>query len=200
LLQGGALVKISSGWSKGLKILTPPGLETRPTRERIRQSAINMLAPWIIEAKVLDLFAGSGAVGIELASRGAAGVVFSEVSRSALDCLRKNAQEASDRAAKQGVILNPWSVEATDAHVLIKNCSPSSFDLIWADPPYELVERFVRDAGSYLASALCPGGVFALESRADAGEWLPDWGETVSLELKKQRAYGTTLISVWQKN
>jgi len=193
-------VKISSGWSKGLKILTPAGLETRPTRERIRQSAINMLAPWIAEAKVLDLFAGSGAVGIELASRGAAGVVFSEVARSALDCLRKNAQEAQTRAGKQGVTLNPWVVEATDAHVLIKDCPPCSFDLIWADPPYELAERFVRDVGSYLASALRPGGVFALESHSDAVGWLPDWGETVSLELKKQRAYGATLISVWQKN
>ncbi len=193
-------MKISSGWSKGLKILTPAGLETRPTRERIRQSAINMLAPWIAEAKVLDLFAGSGAVGIELASRGAVGVVFSEVSRSALDCLRKNAQEAQTRASKQGVTLNPWVVEATDAHVLIKNCPPSSFDLIWADPPYELVERFVRDVGSHLASALRPGGVFALESHSDAEEWLPDWGETASLELKKQRAYGITLISIWQKN
>lgn len=159
-----------------------------------------MLAPWITEAKVLDLFAGSGAVGIELASRGAAGVVFSEVARSALDCLRTNTLEAKARASKQGVILNPWLVEAKDAHVLIKDCPPSSFDLIWADPPYELVERFVRDVGSYLANALRPGGVFALESRADAGEWLTDWGDTLSLELKKQRAYGTTLISIWQKN
>lgn len=193
-------MKISSGWSKGLKILTPEGLETRPTRERVRQSAINMLAPWIAEAKVLDLFAGSGAVGIELASRGAAGVVFSEVARSALDCLRKNTQNAMDRAVKQGVNLNPWVVEGMDAHVLIKACAPASFDLIWADPPYELVESFVRAAGSYLAVALRPGGVFALESHSDAVGWLSGWGETISLELKKQRSYGTTLISVWQKN
>lgn len=197
---GGEVVKISSGWSKGLKILTPAGLDTRPTRERIRQSALNMLTPWIEGARVLDLFAGSGAVGIELVSRGATGAVFVESARLALECLRHNAAEAKQRADKQHIRLLPWAVEAKDAHELIRSSTTSSFDLIWADPPYELAEKFMRQCAGHLSAALSQGGVFCLESGAEAESWLGSWGQDVGLELIKQRRYGVTLISIWQKN
>jgi len=193
-------VKISSGWSKGLKILTPAGLDTRPTRERIRQSALNMLTPWIEGARVLDLFAGSGAVGIELVSRGAAGAVFVESARPALECLRHNTKEAKQRADKQDIRLSPWAVEAKDAHDLIRSSGCLSFDLIWADPPYELAEKFMRQCAEQLSAALSQGGVFCLESGAEAELWLASWGQGVGLELIKQRRYGVTLISIWQKN
>ena len=193
-------MKISSGWSKGLKILTPAGLDTRPTRERIRQSALNMLSPWIAGSRVLDLFAGSGAVGIELVSRGASGAVFVELSRPALECLRQNTKEAKQRADKQSISLSPWSVEAKDAHDLITAAEGSSFDLIWADPPYELAEKFMRQCGPQLASTLSNGGVLCLESGAEAESWISDWGQGFGLELIKQRQYGVTLISIWQKN
>jgi 16S rRNA (guanine966-N2)-methyltransferase len=198
--RGREVVKISSGWSKGLKILTPAGLDTRPTRERIRQSALNMLTPWIPGARVLDLFAGSGAVGIELVSRGATGAVFVEVARPALECLRHNTKEAKSRADKQDISLLPWSVEAKDAHVFIRSSEISSFDLIWADPPYELAENFMLQCGLQLSNALSQGGVFCLESGVETESWLSQWGQGVGLELIKQRPYGVTLISIWKKN
>lgn len=193
-------IKISSGWSKGLKILTPEGLNTRPTRERIRQSAINMLQPWVSGAKVLDLFAGSGAVGIELVSRGALGAVFLEADPAALGCLRTNTNEAAARASKQGVLLSPWRVEAGDAYLLIKSLADHEFDLIWADPPYDLVENFLSTNASHLRRTLAPAGIFALESQASAQARLVEWGSTAGFDLLKQRAYGVTLISIWQKN
>lgn len=193
-------MKISSGWSKGLKILTPEGLDTRPTRERIRQSAINMLTPWIEGARVLDLFAGSGAVGIELVSRGAAGAVFVELARPALECLRENTKEAKNRAARQNITLSPWAVEGRDAHDLIRSAESSSFDLIWADPPYDRAENFLRQSGPLLPNLLSEGGVFCLESGADTSAVLASWSEGVGLSHVKQRQYGVTLISIWQKN
>lgn len=193
-------IKISSGWSKGLKILTPEGLNTRPTRERIRQSAINMLQPWVPGAKVLDLFAGSGAVGIELVSRGASGAVFLEADPAALGCLRTNINEAAARASKQGVPLSPWRVESGDAYLLIKSLADQEFDLIWADPPYDLVESFLSANAGHLRRTLAPAGIFALESQASAQAQLTEWGSTVGFDLLKQRSYGVTLISIWQKN
>ena len=128
-------MKISSGWSKGLKILTPEGFDTRPTRERVRQSAVNMLQPWIPEARVLDLFAGSGAVGIELVSRGAVGAQFVEIAQPAIKCLRANMAEAQTRATKQGIAIQTWNHSSLDAAQFVKSAPEKSFDLVWADPP-----------------------------------------------------------------
>jgi 16S rRNA (guanine966-N2)-methyltransferase len=197
--EGRSNMKISSGWSKGLKILTPEGLDTRPTRQRIRQSAINMLAPWISGARVLDLFAGSGAVGLELVSRGATGAVFVEVAKPALDCLRRNVSEFKQRADKEQLSISPWAVEAKDAYELINAFEASSFDLIWADPPYQSAKSFMQQSGPAIAKILSSGGVFSLESSHQDVAWLENWGEAFHLALKKQRSYGVTLISIWQK-
>jgi len=200
LTANGWTMKISSGWSKGLKILTPDGLLTRPTRERVRQSAINMLQPWIAEARVLDLFAGSGAVGIELVSRGASGAVFAEMSVEALKCLRVNASEAKLRADKQGITLSQWAVQAKDAYILVNETPGATFDLIWADPPYEIAKDFLAKSGAHLRRILSDGGIFALESASGDQAWLSDWGQSLGLQLLKQRVFGVSSISVWQKS
>ena len=197
---GGSIVKVSSGWSKGLKILTPEGLDTRPTRERVRQAAINMLQPWITEARVLDLFAGSGSVGIELVSRGAMGARFVEKNPAALKCLRANAAEAELRAKRQDIALQPWSVESADVASFVKTLDQASFDLVWADPPYDLVASFLEGGASEIPRILSQGGVFVLESGAEALESLNGWSSQSNLELIKQREYGVTLITIWQKN
>lgn len=193
-------MKISSGWSKGLKILTPQGLDTRPTRERVRQSAINMLQPWIPEARVLDLFAGSGAVGIELVSRGAVGAHFVEISQPAINCLKSNMSETHSRAEKQGLTLSPWLLSQKDALQFVLDAPDSAFDLIWADPPYELASKFLTESGAAIARILARGGVFALESGSDLGELTENWGAFPELRLVKQREYGVSLISIWQKS
>ena len=193
-------VKISSGWSKGLKILTPEGMDTRPTRERVRQAAINMLQPWIAGSSILDLFAGSGAVGIELVSRGGYGAKFIESSSKAIKCLQANTLEAQNRAIKQGISLDPWKVMAGDVYILIKQESAEAYDLIWADPPYEMVPGFLEAAGTEIARILKSGGVFVLESGGDTESFMQSWGGRFRLELLKQRRFGVSLISIWQKN
>lgn len=193
-------VKISSGWSKGLKILTPEGMETRPTRERVRQAAINMLQPWIPGSRVLDLFAGSGAVGIELVSRGAQGAHFVEYSQSAAKCLKINMAEAKSRADKQGIIVQPWNLSMIDAFKFIESASDDAFDLIWSDPPYELVPQFLDAWGNHAPRFLNPGGVLVLESGVEAKDFIDDWTSKRNFKLIKQREYGVTLISIWQQS
>ena len=159
-------MKISAGWSKGLKIQTPDSVQVRPTRERVRASAINMLQPWLSEARVLDLFAGSGAVGIELVSRGAAGAQFVENSPEAISCLKSNLHAASERAKKQSIVLEPWSLDAKDAHIFLGACASSLYDLVWADPPYALAESFLGGKSDDISRVLVKGGIFALECGA----------------------------------
>jgi 16S rRNA (guanine966-N2)-methyltransferase len=192
-------VKISSGWSKGLKIQTPEGEDVRPTRERVRQAAINMLQPWLAEARVLDLFAGSGAVGIEMVSRGAAGARFVEKSTGALACLRANVSEAGLRASKQKILLEPWSIEAVDVHKFIAAPTKDLYELIWADPPYELADFFLEKAALEIPKMLVNEGVFAFECGVEAHNSVGAWSEKSGLTLIKQREYGVSLMTVWQK-
>ncbi len=192
-------MKISSGWSKGLKILTPEGFDTRPTRERVRQSAINMLQPWIPDACVLDLFAGSGAVGIEIVSRGARGARFIESAPKAFECLSENLLAAAERAQGQKISQNPWEALQVDAVTYLRSTPTSVYDLVWADPPYEDVSGFLRASAADLSRVLAPGGIFALESSLEPGVILGEVFEPDHLTLLKQRTYGVTLITIWEK-
>jgi 16S rRNA (guanine(966)-N(2))-methyltransferase RsmD len=198
-IVGAVIVKISSGWSKGLKILTPEGLETRPTRERVRQSAINMLQPWIPQATVLDLFAGSGAVGIELVSRGAKGARFVETAAGAYRCLTANLVSAAQRAKAQDILLDPWEALQEGATTYLKSAPAATYDLVWADPPYQLVAEFLRSAADHLSRALMSGGVLALESSLEPGIILGEVFRKDQLTLLKQKTYGVTLITLWEK-
>ncbi len=179
--------------------MTPEGFDTRPTRERVRQSAINMLQPWIPDARVLDLFAGSGAVGIELVSRGARGARFIESAPKAFCCLSANILAAAERAQAQKISQNPWEALQVDAVSYLKSTEPSAYELVWADPPYENVAGFLRSAAVDLPRVLAPGGIFALESSLEPGVILGEVFEPDHLTLLKQRTYGVTLITLWEK-
>lgn len=192
-------MQIGSGWCKGLKLATPRGLETRPTRSRVRAAIMSMLQPWFSEAVVLDLYAGSGAVGLEMLSRGAVGAVFIEKSKEAYKALEENIGNLRTRASSQGVILNPLRSMLQDSLAALNGCRLAEYDLIWADPPYAEAESFVMTALPIVSKILTPGGVFALESDVSLEQRLSSIGANVELELIKQRAYGVTLISVWKK-
>lgn len=192
-------MQIASGWSKGLKILTPLGNDTRPTRERVRSSALNMLQPWIEGARVLDLFAGSGAVGLELISRGASGSIFVENNKAAIQCITSNMQGLKERAARESLSLEPFQLVPSDAAKSLVNLGAASFDLIWADPPYEAVQKFLEEAAGEISRLLKEDGVFALESSTNDLDLLESMTTKLCLPKIKQRAYGVSLITIWQK-
>lgn len=193
-------MQIASGWSKGLKILTPKGLDTRPTRERVRASALNMLQPWIKDAAVVDLFAGSGAVGLELLSRGAISLVLVENGTEALACLKANVSGLLERAGKQSLNLDAPQIFNSDAgRFLAKPERSGSADLIWADPPYSAVASFLEQATPSIARALRTEGVFALECQSGDEAIVESFTRASGLVQVKQRRYGVTLITIWQK-
>src|SRR5918912_1803523 len=83
-------MRIIAGEHRGARIFAPPGRETRPTSDRVRENVFNIVAPWVEDARVLDLYAGSGAMGLEALSRGAASAVFVESDADAVRAIERN--------------------------------------------------------------------------------------------------------------
>jgi 16S rRNA (guanine966-N2)-methyltransferase len=128
----GPMTRIIAGRGKGRRLKTPRGLETRPTAARLRQSLFDILAPVLPGCRFLDAFAGSGAIGLEALSRGAARVVLVDVSAPAVAAIREN---LAALAAAGGDV----QVVRQDARVALAALADSGvrFDVIYLDPPYD---------------------------------------------------------------
>ena len=146
-------MRVTGGADRGRRLAAPRGLRTRPTAERVREALFDIFGPAVRGARVLDLFAGTGAVGIEALSRGAARGVFVERDREALRALRANL--AALRVSRERA-----RVVAGDALAALSNLAATEtpFDLVFLDPPYEgaLVHRAL--AALARGALLCPGG------------------------------------------
>ena len=122
-------MRVIAGTARSLKLETVEGMDTRPTTDRIKETLFNILSPRLSGCNFLDLFAGSGAIGIEALSRGAASATFVESNRRACMCIRKNL--SFTKLADHGKILNMDVMQA-----LARLRGKGRFDLIFADPPY----------------------------------------------------------------
>lgn len=123
-------MRVIGGDLRGRRLQTPRGVDTRPTADRVRESLFNVLAPVIWDAAVLDLFAGSGALGIEALSRGASRAVFAEVDRTALRVLQRNLETLG--------LLDRAEVHQMPADRALRQAiaAGAQFDLVFLDPPY----------------------------------------------------------------
>lgn len=121
-------LKIAGGLYKGLRLTTPPSHITRPTSEILREAVFNICQHKIHNARFLDLYAGSGAMGIEALSRGAQEAVFVEKNPQALTALKKNIEKA---ALQEQTRIYPYDVQ-----VSIKKLNNALFDIVYIDPPY----------------------------------------------------------------
>jgi 16S rRNA (guanine(966)-N(2))-methyltransferase RsmD len=126
------MTRIIAGRGKGRRLKMPTGLETRPTAARLRQSLFDILAPELPGSRFLDAFAGSGAIGLEALSRGAARVVFVDVSGPAIAAIREN---VAALAAAGGDV----QVLRQDARLALAALADSGvrFDVVYLDPPYD---------------------------------------------------------------
>ena len=135
-------MRIIAGKFRSRTLEAPAGLATRPTSDRLRETLFNVLAPRIEGAVFLDLYAGSGAVGIEAISRGAASVVFVERAEAALKVLRKNMErlgiDAGFRIQTVGVSASLRRLAAGPG---------TGFDLVFLDPPYDSAEEYENTLG-----------------------------------------------------
>jgi 16S rRNA (guanine(966)-N(2))-methyltransferase RsmD len=155
-------MRIIAGEFRSRTLEAPAGLATRPTTDRLRETLFNVLAPRIKGAAFLDLYAGSGAVGIEAMSRGAARVVFVERAEAALKVLRKNLDGLG--------ILAGFLIQTGTAGAFLRRLAAgrgTGFDLVFLDPPYDAAEEYASTLGllGRPGGLLAPGALVIAEHR-----------------------------------
>lgn len=177
-------MRVITGTAKGCRLETLSGLDTRPTVERVKEGLFSAIAFEIEGRRVLDLFAGSGQMGIEALSRGAASCLFVDRSREAVAVIRRNLQ-----AAKVASLATVIAADALD--VLSHERGP--FDLVLLDPPY--ADGLLLPCLEKLGTLVSVGGAVLCES--DRETELPD---TVgSLQLQRTYRYGRVLVRLYRR-
>jgi len=174
-------MRVIAGRYGGRRLQAPPGDATRPTSDRVREALFSVLGAQVDGARVLDLFAGSGALGIEALSRGAAEVAFVDSAPAAIRAVRANL-EALGAAAE---------VRRADARRFLGAASAASrqYDLVFLDPPYRLAGRLGGELTRALPAVLAPGAAVVAES--DRRHELE-----LGLPILDERRYGDTLIRI----
>lgn len=152
-------MRIIAGKYRSRVLMAPAGMATRPTSDRLRETLFNVLAPRMEGCAFLDLYAGSGAVGLEALSRGAARVVCVERAPAALKALRGNLAKLGETAGLR--------VEAVSVAAWLKRAQ-GSWDIVFLDPPYDAEEEYDRTLGALGGAApglLAAGAVAIAEHR-----------------------------------
>jgi 16S rRNA (guanine966-N2)-methyltransferase len=170
-------VRIVAGEWRGRRIKAPPGDRVRPTADRVREAWMSIVQPRLPGASVLDLFAGSGALGLEALSRGAASAVFVEIAPASLRALADNIEALGAGGAA--------TIRRADALRFVESLPAHAFDVAFADPPYG------HGAAARLAElwqAIPFAGLLSVEHRA--GEPMPPGGEP--------RRYGGTTLTFYE--
>jgi 16S rRNA (guanine(966)-N(2))-methyltransferase RsmD len=172
-------MRIIAGSRKGHTIHAPKGRDTRPTSDRVRENVFNIVGP-VDGATVLDLYAGSGAMGLEALSRGAARAVFVESDGDAVRAIERNL----DKLRLQATVLqrDALAVLATER---------TKYDLVLVDPPYDMYPDLETRLARYLPTVLAEGGVVVLETDARVEPQLP-------LEQRTSRKYGQARVTVYE--
>lgn len=175
-------MRIVAGSRKGHGIEAPRGVVTRPTSDRVREAVFSLLGS-VEETRVLDLFAGSGALGLEALSRGARSCLFVERDRRACHVIERNLE----RLGLETGVVRCAGVERV---LREEAASGRTYDLILADPPYGEWERHERALADLLPRVLEPGGRAVVETAADVEPALP-------LDLVTTRRYGSARVTVY---
>ena len=176
-------MRIIAGSRKGARIFAPKGLETRPTGDRVREAVFNLVGP-VDGAEVLDLYAGSGAMGLEALSRGAGRVTFVESDREAAETILRNL----DKLQLEGAVVlreDAGRRLATDA------AGGRRYDLVLIDPPYSMLARTLPTLATYLPAIVAENGIAVVESDARDEPDLP-------LPKRTSRRYGAARVTVFE--
>lgn len=189
-------VKINSGWCRGMALKSPKGSHTRPTSSRVREAVWNSLLGRLEVSRIADIFSGSGAVGLEGVSRGAQMCYFVENSAVACRCLDANILEAKRRAEKQAIDIELRLFQGDAAVWLGSVGGRLSFDLVWLDPPYAMVEPFLNEHLAKLFNLVAEGGVLVVESSSESEKAVEnivkDYHDNTTI---KQKRYGASTVT-----
>lgn len=172
-----------AGSARGRRLAAPVGRQVRPTADRVRQAVCNALDSMgaIVGARVVDLFAGSGALGIETLSRGADSAVFVEPDRGVREVIEANiAVLDAERVARARVV-------ADSAQRHLAGCTAGRYDLAFADPPYAFAEW--AELLATIGGVMTADGVIVVESDRVVDP-APGWG------ILRERRYGSTVVGI----
>ena len=174
-------MRVIAGTYKGRRLQTPGGLETRPTSDRVREALFSILGDRVQDARVLDLFAGSGALGIEALSRGAAEATFVDNAAPAVRAIGANLEALGADA----------QVVRAEVRRFLGGASRSArqYDLVFLDPPYRLAASLGSDLSEPLAGVMARDATVVCESDRRAPL-------EIDLPLQDERRYGDTLIRI----
>ncbi len=177
-------MRVIAGSAGGIRLVVPKR-GVRPTMDRVKAAIFSSLGDDVVEARILDLFAGSGALGIEALSRGASSVVFVEQDGQSAEIIERNLAKTKLKGR----------VRQQDAFDFLRHAAGSVlFDIVFADPPYEKTEDGERFTEKLLANEELPqlmdaDGIFVLEKRpAEALPQMKQW------HLVRQKTYGATEV------
>ena len=182
------MMRIITGSARGTHLYTLSGEATRPTAERTKEALFSILQQAPVGARVLDLFAGSGQLGLEALSRGAAAAVFVDGSREAADVVRRNAEKTHLQDCARIVV--------SDAQAFLRGCREAPFSLVFLDPPYAagLLPQCLRLLVQN--QLLTPNALIVTESASPEDVFGGDTALADQFEIRKQNRYGIAHITV----
>jgi len=173
-------MRIVAGQHKGRRLRAPAGTGTRPTADRVREALFSILGP-VDGLQVLDLYAGSGALGLEALSRGAESATFVESARPALAAIRANLDAAGEEGDVAASEVIGWLRANADRAL--------AFDLVFCDPPYDAAARVAQPLSELLPRVTAPQALIVIESSKRNPLVL-------DLPLVDDRTYGDTKIAI----
>lgn len=178
-------MRVITGSARGRRLISPEGYDVRPTTDKVKESIFNIIQFDLPGAVVLDLFAGSGQLGIEALSRGAEKAVFIDNSRKSLDVIKNNIELCKFSSLSE--------VFSSDAISFVRNTS-LKFDIVFLDPPYhkELCNKVLED----ISRCLNPGAIVICETQND--EALPSF-DNGELYLDREYNYSAIKLTVYRK-
>jgi 16S rRNA (guanine966-N2)-methyltransferase len=179
-------MRIIAGSRKGARIFAPKGMDSRPTGDRVREAAFTLIPPGFAEgASVLDVFAGSGAMGLEALSRGADRAVFVETDPEAARTIERNLDKLR---------LTGASIVRRDARAALaaEAAAGRRYDLVFVDPPYDDWPELEHSLSSYLAALLDENGLLIVETAARVEPQLP-------LAQRTSRRYGSARLTLYER-
>lgn len=173
-------MRVIAGSARGMKLKTPEGLNTRPTQDRIKETLFNMIQAYLADCVFVDMFSGSGGIGIEALSRGARKAYFIENAKEPLNCIESNL--AATKLEDSAVILK------TDAVSSLHHIFEKEVDIIFMDPPYNMGHE--KQVLTYLKDAkfVTEDTMIIVEASLETDF---DYAEDLGFEVYKEKRYKT---------
>lgn len=181
--------RIITGKARGIPLVAPPGQGTRPTADKTKEALFSILASEVLKARFLDLYAGTGQVGLEALSRGAAQAVLVENDRAAVAAIRKNRDKTR---LEEGCRILQMDVARA---LQILRSEEQTFDIVFLDPPYALAAESLEKLAPAVADGLVRGGGTVILEHESS---LPPPLNVTNLQLRRSCKYGTAMLSFYQ--